>query len=174
MSHSTDKRSIRDKQHRRQRGPEQPHLPLVEDFDALDYGIDDEMREVLAKLKCTFEEFSDGYTTVTVDAVNDRITFERMGEFAVANKFISHSVTAVVFRRIYGRMRRTGFSVAQQFAQENDPPKRAEMLLYFGLPKRDRECMIGDLQTGGQVLHCHIMSDARHLEALPSLKFIAD
>ena len=25
-------------------------------------------------------------------------------------------------------------------------PRRAEMLLHFGLPKRDRECMIGDLE----------------------------
>ena len=146
MSRSNSKHSIRDKQHPRRRDPNQPHLPLVEDFDALDYSIDDEMREVFAKLKCNFEEFSDGYTTVTIDAVNDRITFERMGEFAVINKFRSHAVTAAGFRRIYDRMRRTGFSVAQQFAQENDPPKRAEMLLHFGLPKRDRECMIGDLE----------------------------
>ncbi len=31
-------------------------------------------------------------------------------------------------------------------AEQTVPPKRAEMLLHFGLPKRDRECMIGDLE----------------------------
>ena len=34
----------------------------------------------------------------------------------------------------------------QNVSNENVPPKRAEMLLHFGLPKRDREYMIGDLE----------------------------
>ncbi len=34
----------------------------------------------------------------------------------------------------------------QNNSNESHPPKRAEMLLHFGLPKRDRECMIGDLE----------------------------
>ena len=34
----------------------------------------------------------------------------------------------------------------RRVAEQTVPPKRAEMLLHLGLPKRDRECMIGDLE----------------------------
>lgn len=41
---------------------------------------------------------------------------------------------------------RMGASFTQKIESGINPPKRAEMLLHFGLPKRDRECMIGDLE----------------------------
>ena len=37
-------------------------------------------------------------------------------------------------------------SVTQHVESEINPPKQAEMLLHFALPKCDRECMIGDLE----------------------------
>ena len=38
-----------------------------------------------------------------------------------------------------------GASFTQKIESGINPPKRAEMLLHFGLPMRERECMFGDL-----------------------------
>ncbi len=61
--------------------------------------------------------------------------------FDVANELTAGYLTALGnwLAYIFDSMER---SVAEQAV----PPNRAEMLLHFALPKRDRECMIGDLE----------------------------
>ncbi len=68
------------------------------------------------------------------DGTEVRISQE---EFSLINKALS---------RFDNRTFRGDASEPQTVSRKNTPPNRAEMLLHFGLPKRDREYMIGDLE----------------------------
>ncbi len=95
-----------------------------------------------------FVKLSDGNTPeiVTTDDLSEKLIIEcRDGteiylpysDLATARRFLGNYINSTSHM---------GASVTQHVESEIDPPKRAEMLLHFGLPKCDRECMIGDLE----------------------------
>ncbi len=95
-----------------------------------------------------FVNLSDAKTSeiVTIDDSSEMLIVDRPDGTQV---FLSYSDLATA-RRFLGNYSNStsymGASYTQKVESEVNPPKRAEMLLHFGLPKRDRECMIGDLE----------------------------
>ncbi len=86
------------------------------------------------------------YDIVTIDEPIERIIIERTDG---AEIFLSYSdiASAKMFLGDYrNSTAHMGGSVTQHVESEIEPPKRAEMLLHFGLPKRDRKCMICDME----------------------------
>ncbi len=97
-------------------------------------------------LRKEIQDFVRSADIVTVDETNDRIIIERQNgytiEFSYGELVKTHQAS-----KNSGRIVSDGnASISRYAGEENAPPKRAEMLLHFGLPKRDRECMIGDLE----------------------------
>ena len=97
------------------------------------------------RLKSIYE-FGLAAKVITIDEPNERVCIKHadgtelqisLEELAIIDEMISK----------YGNRAFHGSSaMPEKESNKNDPPKRAEMLLHFGLPKRDRECMIGDLE----------------------------
>ena len=84
-------------------------------------------------------ESSEWIIIAHVDGTESRISLEEIAieEIAIIDEMLSYCG----YRTSQGDA-----SMPQNVSNENVPPKRAEMLLHFGLPKRDREYMIGDLE----------------------------
>jgi hypothetical protein len=84
--------------------------------------------------------------SVTIDETNDRIIIESQNGYTVELSFGGLVNTHEAPKSSGSVVSDGNASVPKYVGEENAPPKRAEMLLHFGLPKRDRECMIGDLE----------------------------
>ncbi len=142
MSHSTDKRSIRDKQHRRQCDPEQLCLHFDYDFQAL---LDDSDDDPWSQAEA-LQRLLQNYDSAALDEPSQWTIFEAAHN-VIANFESGNQVMAEEFRvTLRNWLSHRRISSHRPVAEQTVPPKRAEMLLYFGLPKRDRECMIGDLE----------------------------
>lgn len=126
--------------------PNQLHLPSDEDLTDFLSRNDGEMRAAFAKARHVFGQRSGEYDEAILDDLRKLIAVRFESKIKVEDILKTSLFTATRIPKIRYWKRRTGNSVAHQFAEENDPPNRAEMLLHFGLPKRDRECMIGDLE----------------------------
>ncbi len=120
MSRTNNKRFFKDQWRFSKSDPNQLQLPLDEDL--IDY---------LSRDKDEMRQAQDEFDTATVDGPNDRITVERKLKVGAEYEILSVEFAA---------------EGIPTYVKRNDPPTRAEMLLHFGLPKRDRECMIGDLE----------------------------
>lgn len=83
---------------------------------------------------------------VTTDDSSERIFIEQPDGNEICLSY--NEIAGVrIYRPIYRNSNsHMGASAAQHVECEINPPNRAEMLLHFGLPKRDREYMIGDLE----------------------------
>ncbi len=84
--------------------------------------------------RITFDSSNDKVIVKHEDGTEVQISEE---EFALINEALS---------QFNNRTSRGDASTPQIDSNRNTPPNRAEMLLHFALPKRDRECMIGDLE----------------------------
>lgn len=142
MSRTKNKRSIRDNQRPRRRGPEQLCLHFDADFQALlgdSYDDPWSQAEALDRLLQNYDSAAldePSQWTIFEAAHNVIATFES-GNQVMAQEF------RITFRNWLSHRR---ISSHRTVAEQTVPPKRAEMLLHFGLAKRDRECMIGDLE----------------------------
>lgn len=152
MPRTTSKRFFRDKWRFGKSDPNQLKLPLGEALDVLLSGNDDEMRATLGQIMHNFVLRPGEHDEVTLDELKEIIAAHRniaahhKNEIEAEYITKSHNISAEGYFRIYDWMQRKGFFVTHQIAEKNDPPKRTAMLLHFCLPKRDRECMIGDLE----------------------------
>lgn len=142
MSGSNDKRSMRGKPRPNACDPEQLHLRFDEDFQTLLGDSDDDptdKREAIQRLIQNYEitALSAASRWIIVEAAHDVIAALDSADGAMV-----HRLRAAYIHWISHQSNSPDRPVAEQTV----PPKRAEMLLHFGLPKRDRECMIGDLE----------------------------
>ena len=83
---------------------------------------------------------------VTIDETYDRIIIGSQNGYTVELSFGGLVNTHQAPKNSGSVVADGNASVSKYAGEENAPPKRAEMLLHFCLPKCDRECMIGDLE----------------------------
>ncbi len=99
---------------------------LSDQLSCSDESMKDEIRRLLAN------------NQEVIDSINSQ---SRIGQEPK-----SGSPTVKAQLKVYHRKGRRENSVREGYSEEAALSNRAEMLLHFGLPKRDRECMIGDLE----------------------------
>ena len=142
MSRSTDKRSMRDTQRPSRGDPEQLCLHFDDDFQVLLSDSDDDPRSKAEAIQRLIQN----YDIAALSEASQWIIFEAAHQVG-AELGITNRLTAeddwVTLRNWLSHQR---ISPHRPVAEQTVPPKRAEMLLHFALPKRDRECMIGDLE----------------------------
>ena len=83
---------------------------------------------------------------ITIDGTNERVSIEHADGTEVQISLTTLTLLDRILSKYGDRTPLVDASKSQIVSNRNDPPKRAEMLLHFCLPKRDRECMIGDLE----------------------------
>jgi len=109
-------------------------------------GNGDDVRVSIVKWARDTKQHSSTYDGATIDKLEKFLADNSVNEPGVEWILKLRLNTLKRLIRDRNRMHHAGYSVVPNFVKDNDPPNRAEMLLHFGLPKRDRECMIGDLE----------------------------
>ncbi len=146
MSRTKNKRFFKDQWRFSKFDPNQFKLPLGEEPNVFLGENGDDVRVFLANWARYTKQHSSAYERATIAKLEILQADNSVNEPEVeqALKFQFDALKRLL--RDHNRMHHAGSFVAQKFAEENTPPNRAEMLLLFGLPKRDREYMIGDLE----------------------------
>ena len=142
MSRMSGNRENRNDQRSRQNGSELLYLHFDDDFQALLGDSDDDPQSKADAL----ERLMQNYDSAVLDEPSKWIIFEAVHN-AIAEIESGNQVMAqefgVTLRNWISHRR---ISLHRPIAERTAPPNRAEMLLQYGLPKRDREYMIGDLE----------------------------
>ena len=83
---------------------------------------------------------------ITIDSSHERVIINHADGTEVQISLKKLAIIDAALSQFDNRTSHGDASIRQYVSNENDLPKQAEMLLHFGLPKRDREYMIGDLE----------------------------
>ncbi len=115
-------------------------MQLNKKLDVLPHEADD--KERLSKQAHHFV----GTTKIDVLVGASRMVFTRAADNAADSVDAVAQLPERDLTALRNWLSHVRISMDRPVAEHAMPPNRAEMLLHFGLPKRDRECMIGDLE----------------------------